>query len=278
MCELFAISSAAPTRVHYSLEEFSKHGGLTHINKSGWGISYYHDGDASIFKEATPASDSRLARFIAEQGLPSRCVIAHVRRASVGGAVHENTHPFQRELGGRVHVFAHNGSLDGVEQLPLRDGRYVPIGQTDSEHAFCSLLQRLQNRLSGNALPPLAERLKIVVDFAAELRELGTANFLYFDGEHLFAHAHKRIYDDGGVLSDPRPPGLHLIKRSDIDIQGLKVTPLERELEEEVDGIMLASVPLTPDGWIGLDEGAVVVLRNGTEISANLEAVCHAPA
>jgi glutamine amidotransferase len=266
MCELFAISSAVPTRVHYSLEEFSKHGGLTHINKSGWGISYYHERDASIFKEATPASDSRLARFIAERGLASRCVIAHVRRASVGAAAVENTHPFQRELGGRVHVFAHNGSLDGIEKLPLRDGHFLPIGTTDSEHAFCSLLQRLENRISGNALPPLAERLGIVVDFAAQLRELGTANFLYFDGEYLFAHAHKRRYDDGGVLSEPRPPGLHLIKRSDIDIHGLKVSPLERELEEEVDGIMLASVPLTAEDWTGLEEGTLVVLRNGTEI------------
>ena len=38
MCELFAVSSSAPVAVRYSLNEFAKHGGLTHANKSGWGI------------------------------------------------------------------------------------------------------------------------------------------------------------------------------------------------------------------------------------------------
>jgi predicted glutamine amidotransferase len=38
MCELFAISSAKAVAVRYSLNEFAKHGGLTHQNKSGWGI------------------------------------------------------------------------------------------------------------------------------------------------------------------------------------------------------------------------------------------------
>ena len=263
MCELFAISSASPTRVHYSLEEFSRHGGLTHMNKSGWGISYYQDRDAAIFKEAAPASNSQLVRFIAEHELESRCVIAHVRRASVGAETLENTHPFHRELGGRTHVFAHNGSLPGLERhLPLGDTTYQPLGETDSEHAFCALLGRLTPRERHQPLPALAERLCVVVDFTAELRGIGTANFLYFDGDVLFAHAHKRAYDDGGVLSEPRAPGLCMASRSEIVVSGLHVTGADQKSE----GIMLASVPLTEDGWTPLDEGTVIALRGGQVI------------
>jgi glutamine amidotransferase len=43
MCELFAISSFEPTNVTFSLDEFSKHGGLTGPHKDGWGIVFYAD-------------------------------------------------------------------------------------------------------------------------------------------------------------------------------------------------------------------------------------------
>ncbi|MGB5810369.1 MAG: class II glutamine amidotransferase [Polyangiales bacterium] len=264
MCELFAISAASPTRVHYSLEEFSKHGGLTHMNKSGWGISYYHERDASVFKEAAPASDSELVRFIANQELMSQCVVAHVRRASVGADSPENTHPFDRELAGRTHVFAHNGSLPGIEfALPLEGSRFVPMGQTDSEHAFCVLLDRLTTLWSAETLPPLAPRLSLIVEFASALRSIGTANFLYFDGDTLFAHAHKRAYDDGGVLSEPRAPGLNIASRATIVTGGLRVTAPDSDPE----GVMLASVPLSAEGWSPLREGSVVAIRAGNVVA-----------
>ena len=40
MCELFAISSSTPTEISFSLDEFSKHGGLTDHHRHGWGIAY----------------------------------------------------------------------------------------------------------------------------------------------------------------------------------------------------------------------------------------------
>lgn len=46
MCELFAISSNLPTTVTFSLEEFSRHGGLTASHKDGWGIAFYANNDA----------------------------------------------------------------------------------------------------------------------------------------------------------------------------------------------------------------------------------------
>ena len=44
-------------------------------------------------------------------------------------------------------------------------------------------------RLAPGGPPPLAERLHAAAEFAARLRGFGPANFLYTDGDALFAHA-----------------------------------------------------------------------------------------
>ncbi|MEM9731062.1 MAG: class II glutamine amidotransferase [Myxococcota bacterium] len=261
MCELLAISSAAPIRVRYSLEEFAKHGGLTHLNKSGWGISFYHERDAEIFREPRPASDSALAEFVAQYEFTRRHVLAHVRRASIGQQTIENTHPFDRELHGRKHIFAHNGSLHELPtRIRLASNRFLPVGETDSEYAFCVLLERV---VQMHDAPSLDERLTVVVDFAAELRELGDANFLYFDGEVLFAHAHKRHHDDGTQVVGPaRPPGLHFANHASVSIPGLDLTS-----DPGVDAAIVASVPLTDMGWTPLAEGAVIAIRDGRKVA-----------
>ena len=144
MCELFGLSSSSPVRVKYSLHTFAEHGGLLHPNKSGWGITYHEGKDAFLIKEPLPASDSPLAAFIADQPLTSTCVIAHVRYATAGEPSFANTHPFMRELGGQMHLFAHNGGLEKIwERLKLGSAVYTPVGETDSEYAFCVLLDRL---------------------------------------------------------------------------------------------------------------------------------------
>jgi predicted glutamine amidotransferase len=67
--------------------------------------------------------------------------VAHVRNRTVGTPALENTHPFKRVLWGRDWVFAHSGTLPKVKGKPLRE--FTPVGDTDSEHAFCWLLAEL---------------------------------------------------------------------------------------------------------------------------------------
>ena len=260
MCELFALSSAAPVAVRYSLNEFAKHGGATHMNKSGWGISFQCDEDNLLIKEPEPASNSPWVGFIAAQQVKSRCVIAHVRRASHGKPRFENTHPFKRELAGRAQVFAHNGTLTGFrEALPLAGGRYRPMGETDSEHAFCFLLERLAP-LWAKGLPSVEQRLAVVAETAGALRRLGAANFFYADSDTLFLHADRRRYDEGGVLGPPRAPGLHWIRRHVYLTKGLKVANTAPEGNR---AILVASVPLSADSWQGFARGTVVALKGG---------------
>lgn len=259
------MSSNVPATVSYSLEEFSRHGGLTGPHKDGWGIAYYSQGDVRLVKEPLPASDSACVRFVQDHPFSSALVMSHIRKATQGANTLTNCQPFVRELGGAMHVFAHNGNLDDGrlrEQLPLSFHR--PVGETDSEYAFCALLGGLTHLwLRAEGVPQLDRRMSIVAAFAEEIRGLGSANFLYADGDVLFAHGHQRTHGEQGI----RPPGLHVLCRrcaNDVgaaDINGLAITPTTGEQRV----VLTASVPLTEEsGWRPLLEGELVAIRKGT--------------
>ena len=268
MCELLAMSARSPSGLSYSLNEFAKHGGLTRRNRSGWGIAYFDDREAFLVKEAQPASDSPLVKFIAEHERKSHCVIAHVRLATVGTPALRNTHPFRRALGRRVHVFAHNGTLKGLhDDYGQRALHYEPVGDTDSELAFCVLLEHMRPLWSGkdDTPPTMTDRLAVFAEFAGDMRKRGSANFLYSDGEVLFAHAHKRIYEENGSFSEPRAPGLSIRNCAacqqgpEYACEGLKVHLGDQRT------ILLASVPLDAQGWEPLPEGTALAICSGAE-------------
>lgn len=262
MCELFAMSSRYPTSVGFSLETLARRGGQDGPHKDGWGVAYFEDHDVFLLRESSPAAESGLVRFMEKHGPPSNLVISHIRQATQGKNALRNTQPFQRELGGRAHVFAHNGNLPDVKDKRILDShRFSPVGDTDSEFAFCCLLERL-TKLWGRSTvkPPSVEsRLEIVADFAVSFRQLGPFNFVYSDGDTIFVHAHRRTQNDGGV----RPPGLHMLARScneqavDLSRSGVIMAPVAQEL------VLVASVPLTDEPWEPIGEGEVIALTQG---------------
>ena len=202
MCELFAMSARYPTTIHLSLAELARHGGQTGPHRDGWGVAFHQGDDALVLREAAAASDSRWVALLKATDLRSRAVLAHIRRATQGERLLRNTQPFARELGGRMHLFAHNGTVATIES----DARFVSrrfrrVGDTDSEQAFCALLDRLAPLWEAGP-PSLDARLDVIAPFARELRTLGPANFIYSDGEATFAHGHRRT-DANGVI---RPP------------------------------------------------------------------------
>ncbi len=261
MCELLALSARLPTTVRLSLDELARHGGETGPHRDGWGVAYMQGGDALVVREPEAASGSRCMAFLKEQEIRSSTVIAHIRRATQGHRLLRNTQPFTRELGGTTHVFAHNGMLTGIEsdaRLPAR--RFLRIGDTDSEHAFCALLERVAP-LWRSGRPRLEDRLAAVERFAANLRTLGPANFLYSDGDAVFAHGHRRR--DGGS-GEMRPPGLHVLcRRCAARDDGLPFAGIEIEPYHEQEVALVASVPLTGERWEALGEGEIAVLREG---------------
>jgi predicted glutamine amidotransferase len=267
MCELLGKSSSKPATINLSLSEFAQHGGRTGPHKDGWGIAYYDGADIRLVRDTRGASESPWVEFVEEQGLTAKTVIGHIRNATTGHVAIANTHPFARELGGRMHVFAHNGVVNGVLDGGLALGRFHPIGETDSEHAFCAMLKELEDLWSGQeAVPSLDARLDILEAFAADLLSFGPANFLYADGERLFAHSHERHQNDG----TRSPPGLHMLHRTcATDADGIEGGGLRvHKVEQGQSVIVLASVPLTQDeAWTPLDPGTLLAMESGAIVA-----------
>ena len=259
MCELLGMSSRVPTTLHRSMTELARHGGETGPHRDGWGVGLIEDGDAVVVREPAPACASQWLACWQTQAPPAAIAVAHIRRATQGAPLLRNTQPFARELGGRVHLFAHNGMLTGIEADPRFGARrFRRVGDTDSEHAFCALLERLAPLWDG-PLPPLAARHACVVAFARALGDLGPANFLYTDGDVLFAHGHRRRHDDGEL----RAPGLHLLCRHCAADADAGVAPAPDQ-----DVTLVASVPLSAEPWRPLAEGELAVVRGGRWLSA----------
>ena len=263
MCELLGMASRVPTTVSLSLGILARRGNPELRLADGWGAAFHDGADALVVREPGAASGSPFVGSLDARPPACRFVIAHVRHATQGGVSLRNTQPFQRELGGRVHVFAHNGNLPGVAATLVSGGRFRPIGETDSEVAFCALLDRLAP-LWEHGVPPLAARLDIIARLAGELRARGPANFLYTDGDALFAHADRRTQPGGAIA----PPGLVMLHRD---------CPLERDMLPEA-GVRLAdapaaggaqavtlfaSVPLTAEPWRPLLAGSLAAARDG---------------
>ena len=262
MCELLGISSRRNTRLTFSLEALAARSGPLSTTRDGWGAGFYQGRDVDLFREPGAASDSPLVRLLETQGPDTTLVISHIRHATLGAVKLANTQPFVRELAGRTHLFAHNGHLPGISQNhQFSLDRFNPVGETDSEHAFCALMERMKVLWqSPSASPSIEERLALVAAYAADLRQLGPANFLYADGEVLFAHGHRRIQSASGKIE---PPGLFMLSRQccresdSFKAEGLSVASGYQEV------VLLASVPLSDESWRPLQEGEVVAISSG---------------
>jgi glutamine amidotransferase len=249
----------------FSLRALAARGGEGMSTRDGWGVAFYQGLDVALFREPFAAGDSDLVRFLESHGPRTQLAISHIRRATRGALTLANTQPFARELGGRMHVFAHNGNLPGIDdRAVLSPNPYKPIGQTDSELAFCALVARLGVLWAEAEPPSLEARAALVAAFARDLRPLGPANFLYTDGDVLFAHGNRRIQGSTGQIA---PPGLWVMQRhcqpgdSAPNCEGgVSIGQGERSV------VLIASVPLSADAWRPLSEGEVIVVRDGTVI------------
>ena len=250
MCELFGLSSNKAVRVSFTWRGFRKRG---RIHRDGWGVAWYLDENlVGLVKEPRPAPESPIARLMV-QGVSSRIVISHVRWASKGGISYVNTHPFVRRLWGRDWVFAHNGTVLGVFESPKYKLEWCrPVGETDSEYAFCYILEKLSG-LQDRGLESLAVRLW---GLAEEMGRHGKFNFLLSDGEHLFAYMNER-----GTLHYllRHPPHQGLVRLLDEDYE----VKLEELKAPDEYAAIIATVPLTDEEWKSMRPGALHVFHNG---------------
>ena len=144
MCQLLGMNCNTPTDIIFSFEGFRMRGGLTDHHIDGFGIGFFERKGVRLFHDDKPSAQSPVADLVNSYQIKSENVIAHIRKATQGTTSLANTHPFIRELWGEYWMFAHNGHLENFH--PPRGQYYRPVGTTDSERAFCFILEELRQR------------------------------------------------------------------------------------------------------------------------------------
>lgn len=247
MCELLAMSFDAPATAAFTIREFGPRG---EENADGWGLAWYPDASVAVVKEPVKWGDSPMAGFCETYAnLTSRIFIGHVRDATAGLVRrHANTHPFTRELMGRDYTFAHNGTLDPpVYDLPI--GPAAPLGDTDSERAFCYLLMGI-HRLGRHLDRP--EEWGWLHRELARLNALGKLNAILSDGVRLFVYRDLKAWKGLSYLVGP-------------SAGKLGDAPISVQVGEGGGSrVVVATRSLGPGEWSALQPGEMLVLESGT--------------
>lgn len=191
MCQLLAMNCNVPTDICFSFEGFRARGGRTDEHSDGWGIAFFEGKGCRILLDDRASSDSEIAELIRRYPIHSLNVIAHIRKATMGKVSLENTHPFQREMWGQYWVFAHNGDLHDYN--PTQFDYYQPVGDTDSEKAFCSILNQLRNKYP-RAMPSLNELFQKIETLVQDITPYGIFNFVLSNGSAMFVYCASSLF------------------------------------------------------------------------------------
>jgi glutamine amidotransferase len=178
MCRVLGCVAAEPVSLRHELLEAenpmirqSEH------HDSGWGMAVYNRGRGDEPKCVRfPQAAFTDEGFVDATDMRGRIFNAHVRRATMGGLVLENTHPFC--MG--PYSFCHNGTVLHFPRL-LELGVPKPSGTTDSEHMFNYLITHLDRR-------DIVGSLRRVVEGVISRSQFSGLNFLFGDGEKLYAY------------------------------------------------------------------------------------------
>ncbi len=150
MCRLFVYKGSVVSDLTHKMT--SDKNSLLNLSKEhcdGWGIAYYQNASPQVIKSTRCAQNDPLFVRTCEN-LDSKVIVAHIRKATVGEKIIENTHPFN--FG--PWVFAHNGSIANFVSHKkkflghiARDLRPLILGATDSELCFYLILTQLKKKV-----------------------------------------------------------------------------------------------------------------------------------
>lgn len=251
MCQLLGMNCNVPTDICFSFEGFCARGGKTDEHRDGWGIAFFEGKGCRMFQDAKPSINSPIAELVKCYPIKSTNVIAHIRKATQGDIRLENCHPFRREMWGRYWVFAHNGNL--VDFNSQTRGFYQPIGQTDSEKAFCYLLNTLRWSFP-HGKPTLKQLYQVLKQTSDLIAEKGVFNYLLSNDEYLFAYCSTHL---SYIIRQAPFSHAHLIDEDiTVDFQAL-THPSDRVA-------VIATIPLTDNEiWTPIQTGELLIFQDG---------------
>jgi predicted glutamine amidotransferase len=251
MCQLLGMNANVPTDVVFSFTGFATR---AQEHKDGFGIAFFEGAGVRLMVDAQSARTSPVAHMVRSYPIRSENIIAHIRKATHGGVALENTHPFVRELWGRYWVFAHNGDLKNFG--PRLHGAFRPVGQTDSEWAFCWLMQELAKAHA--TVPPIDELTGTLKELAPRVAAHGTFNFMLSNGQALWAYCSTHLHH----LCRQHPFARASLQDEDVTVDFAEHTSTRDRVA------VVVTEPLTKDeAWIAFAPGELKVFVDGCEQS-----------
>ena len=247
MCQLLGMNANTPTDVMFSFTGLATR---ADEHKDGFGIAFFEDRGLRLFVDPHSAVDSPVADMVRRYPIKSGNVIAHIRKATVGHVALENCHPFVRELWGRYWVFAHNGDLRDFH--PQLHGAFRPVGDTDSERAFCWLMQELAKaHASVPSIDELSHTLRELLPWPSRH---GSFNVLLSNGQALWAHGTTKLH----WLQREHPFRPATLADEDLSVDFAALTqPTDRVA-------VVATEPLTTgEAWHSFPSGELKVFFDG---------------
>jgi len=239
MCQLLGMNANVPTDVMFSFDGLARRA-VEH--KDGFGIAFFEDRGLRLYVDQHSARESPVAQLVRRYPIKSDNVIAHIRKATQGRVALENTHPFVRELWGRYWVAAHNGDLKGFR--PRLHAAFRPVGDTDSEHAFCWLMQELAK--SHASVPTVQELTLTLRELLPQPAAHGTFNLLLSNGQALWAYCSTKLH----FVERAHPFGQATLADDDVSVDFAALTTPEDRIA------IVATEPMTCDErWVAMAPG-----------------------
>ncbi len=252
MCQLLGMNANTPTDVMFSFTGFATR---AEEHKDGFGIAFFEGAGVRLMVDVQSARHSPVAQMVRDYPIKSDNIIAHIRKATQGVVTLANTHPFVRELWGRYWVFAHNGDLKGF--APRLHGAFRPVGQTDSELAFCWLMQELAKAHA--SVPSIQELTRTLRELAPLPAAHGTFNFMLSNGQALWAHCSTNLHH---IVRQ------HPFKRASLQDEDVTVDFAQHTSVSDRVAVIVTEPLTTGEAWTKFASGELRVFFEGVPLAA----------
>jgi predicted glutamine amidotransferase len=133
------------------------------------------------------------------------------------------------------------------------DGSFTPVGQTDSERAFCWLLQNCASALAASH-PSQDLLFEALHQLTLDLGARGACNYLLSNGDCLFAHCSTQL----SYIVRQAPFAVAHLRDQDLSIDFSAVTTPDDRVA------VIATVPLTDNEcWTTMPSGSLWLFEEG---------------